>query len=189
MPRYRINHRYSSGDHGPYEEGNEVELTEEEAAWLNHDSPGLLNEVDQGKQAREKQARNAELAKLYERNKARDLPGNAGAVLAEGPVRSLGGGDVSADGTATWDKDYGNPGPNPPAPSNDDVPAVHDAWQAGAEFQEEAAEVEEAAQKDADASKESASTQGPADSGSSTSGASADDKSATSRTGRGRATK
>jgi hypothetical protein len=189
MPRYKINHRYSSGDHGPYEEGNEVELTEEEAAWLNHDSPGLLDEVDQGKQAREKRERNAEIAKLYERNKARDLPGNAGAVLADGPVRSLGGGDVSADGTATWDKDYGNPGPNPPAPSNDDVPAVHEAWKAGAEVEAAEAKKEEAAQKDADASKESSGTPGPADSSSSTGDASGDDKSATSRTSRSRTAK
>src|ERR1044072_7949091 len=90
MPRYKINHRYSSGDHGPYEEGNEVELTEEEAAGLNHDSPGLLDKVDKGKQAREKREPSGEIAKLYERNKARDLPGTAGGVLADGPVRSLG---------------------------------------------------------------------------------------------------
>lgn len=182
MPRYKINHRYSSGDHGPYEAGNEVELTEEEAAWLNHDSPGLLDEVDQGRQAREKRERNAEIAKLYERNKARDLPGNAGAVLADAPVRSLGGGDVSADGTATWDKDYGNAGPNPPAPSNDDVPAVKDAWKAGAESKEEAS------QKDAVTSEETSGTPGPADSGSSASGASGDNK-GTSSTSRSRTQK
>lgn len=189
MPRYKINHRYSSGDHGPYEAGNEVELTEEEAAWLNHDSPGLLSEVDQGKQARDKRERNAEIAKLYERNKARDLPGNAGAVLAEAPVRSLGSGDVSADGTATWDKDYGNPGPNPPAPSNDDVPAVHDAWKAGAEVEAEEAKRDEAAQKDADASKESSGSLVTDQSATGSSDASGDEKTATSRTGRGRTAK
>ncbi len=67
MPRYRINHRYNSGDFGPYAEGTEVELTEEEAAWLDHDSPGVVILVDTASERDARQAADrAEMAK-YER--------------------------------------------------------------------------------------------------------------------------
>lgn len=46
MPRYVTRHGYGSkygeGYLGPWESGIEVELSEEEAAWVNRDSPGCL---------------------------------------------------------------------------------------------------------------------------------------------------
>lgn len=66
MPRYRIVHRYSSSDFGPFDKGTEIELTPEEAAWLEHDSPGVLEEIDPDKAREEKKAANAERAKAYD---------------------------------------------------------------------------------------------------------------------------
>lgn len=47
MPTYRVNHRYSARrdgqDFGPYIEGSTVELTEDDAAWVNRDSEGVLS--------------------------------------------------------------------------------------------------------------------------------------------------
>jgi hypothetical protein len=52
MPRYRVNHRYSSyrdgRRFGPWEAGETVELEEADAAWVNRDSGGCL-EADQPK--------------------------------------------------------------------------------------------------------------------------------------------
>lgn len=46
MPRYTVQHRYQSNRDGtlwgPYEVGQEIDLREDDAAWLNTDSPGLL---------------------------------------------------------------------------------------------------------------------------------------------------
>lgn len=66
MPRYKILHRYSSSDFGPFEAGSEIELTPEEAAWLLHDSPGVLEEIDPAEQQRLKREANAERAKAYQ---------------------------------------------------------------------------------------------------------------------------
>jgi hypothetical protein len=46
--RYAVLHRYSSGEHGPWEMGTTVELTPTQAAWVNRDSPGTLAEVKPG---------------------------------------------------------------------------------------------------------------------------------------------
>lgn len=46
--RYAVLHRYSSGEHGPWEMGTTVEMTPAEAAWVNRDSPGTLAEVAPG---------------------------------------------------------------------------------------------------------------------------------------------
>lgn len=43
MPRYRVNHDYASDGHGPWTKGSEVEATDDEAAWVNSDSPGTLS--------------------------------------------------------------------------------------------------------------------------------------------------
>lgn len=49
MPRYKVEHPYASGPvHqriGPWEPGQEMDLSEEEAARINQDSPGTLSPV------------------------------------------------------------------------------------------------------------------------------------------------
>lgn len=46
MPRYLVNWRYSAYrdgvTYGPYAEGDTVELSEADAAWIDRDSPGVL---------------------------------------------------------------------------------------------------------------------------------------------------
>lgn len=56
MARYRVLHRYSSSAYGPWVVDDHVELDPEQAAWVNHDSPGTLEEVDPQKQADAKRA-------------------------------------------------------------------------------------------------------------------------------------
>lgn len=67
MPRYRIMHRYSSGDFGPFEKGTEVELTEEDAEWLEHDSPGVTELIDTDAEKAKRQEADREEMKKYER--------------------------------------------------------------------------------------------------------------------------
>ena len=47
MPRYLVNHNYrafSDGKtYGPLEAGQTVELVEDDAEWVNRDSPGCLS--------------------------------------------------------------------------------------------------------------------------------------------------
>lgn len=49
MPRYRFNHRYLSQrdgvQWGPFDAGQEIDLREEDADWLDRDSPGCLSPV------------------------------------------------------------------------------------------------------------------------------------------------
>ena len=45
--RYAVMHRYSSTDHGPWEEGTTIELDDATAIWVNRDSPGTLAEIDE----------------------------------------------------------------------------------------------------------------------------------------------
>lgn len=67
MPRYQIQHKYSSGDFGPFEKGTEIELTEEDAEWLEHDSPGVTKLIDtDADRAARNEADREEMAK-YER--------------------------------------------------------------------------------------------------------------------------
>lgn len=54
MPRYRVEHRYASSTYGPWVEGDHVEMSADEAAWVNHDSEGTLKVVDPQEQARQK---------------------------------------------------------------------------------------------------------------------------------------
>lgn len=55
MPRYTVNHRYSSNHNGrqfgPWEPGIEIELDEPDAEWVNRDSPGTV-ELVRPKQAK-----------------------------------------------------------------------------------------------------------------------------------------
>lgn len=48
--RYTINHAYRSfrdgQNFGPWEPGEQVELDDDVAAWLERDSPGLLTEAE-----------------------------------------------------------------------------------------------------------------------------------------------
>lgn len=50
MPRYKVNRRYGTwkdGIHyGPWAVGIEVELSEQDAAWFNRDSEGVLSLVE-----------------------------------------------------------------------------------------------------------------------------------------------
>jgi hypothetical protein len=58
MPRYKVQHRYRSGAFGPWEEGDEVTLdSKADAAHVNRDSPGTLEEIDPDKAAAEKRQR------------------------------------------------------------------------------------------------------------------------------------
>lgn len=59
MARYLVKHKYGSSTFGPWAEGDHIELDPAEAAWVNHDSPGTLEEVDPQKQAAEKRAAKA----------------------------------------------------------------------------------------------------------------------------------
>lgn len=45
MGRYRVNHRYQSNTIA-LEAATEVELDDDVAAWLEHDSPGVLAPID-----------------------------------------------------------------------------------------------------------------------------------------------
>jgi len=54
MARYLVKHKYRSSAYGPWVAGDHVELDPGQAAWVNHDSPGTLEEVDPQKQAEEK---------------------------------------------------------------------------------------------------------------------------------------
>jgi hypothetical protein len=55
MPQYRVRHRYSAvrdGQRfGPWAEGDRVELTEVDAAWVNRDSDGALTLADAAPEA------------------------------------------------------------------------------------------------------------------------------------------
>jgi hypothetical protein len=42
MPKFIVLHKYRSDTFGPWEPGAVIELTEEQAAWVQHDSPGCL---------------------------------------------------------------------------------------------------------------------------------------------------
>jgi hypothetical protein len=42
VPKFIVVHQYRSDTFGPWEPGAVVELTEEQAAWVEHDSPGCL---------------------------------------------------------------------------------------------------------------------------------------------------
>jgi hypothetical protein len=46
MPTYRTNHRYRSGTFPGWDAGVTVDLTDAEAEWVNHDSPGALTLVE-----------------------------------------------------------------------------------------------------------------------------------------------
>lgn len=50
MPRYTISHAYRSArdgvTFGPWVEGDEVELEEADAAWVERDSPGALTQPE-----------------------------------------------------------------------------------------------------------------------------------------------
>lgn len=72
MPRYRILHRYSSNQFGPFEVGTEIELTEEQAAWLLHDSPGVLTEIDPAEQQARKREENERRAAAFREKAERD---------------------------------------------------------------------------------------------------------------------
>lgn len=72
MPRYRILHRYSSNQFGPFEVGTEIELTEADAAWLLHDSPGVLTEIDPAEQQARKREENERRAVAYREKAGRD---------------------------------------------------------------------------------------------------------------------
>lgn len=54
MGRYVVNHTYRSyrdgQAYGPWSVGSEMELSAEDAAWVNRDSPGTLTPVGQARQ-------------------------------------------------------------------------------------------------------------------------------------------
>lgn len=96
MPRYKILHRYSSNAFGPFEEGTEIELTEEEAAWLLHDSPGVLTEIDPAEQQAKKRAENERRAVAYREKAEREADKTiASATATKRRARPLKSGDDS----------------------------------------------------------------------------------------------
>lgn len=44
--KYRVNRAYASGRFGPWGKGQVVELNELDAAWVNRDSPGVLEAIE-----------------------------------------------------------------------------------------------------------------------------------------------
>lgn len=89
MPRYEILHRYSSNDFGPFEAGTQIELTEAEAAWLLHDSPGVLREIDPKAAQDAKRQLNAERAKAYEaKSDAESAPKRRGRPPGSGRTKT-----------------------------------------------------------------------------------------------------
>lgn len=82
MPRYKILHRYSSSYFGPFEEGTEIELTEADAEWLLHDSPGVLEEIDPAEQQAKKKADNERRAQAYRDKAERDADKTIAAATA-----------------------------------------------------------------------------------------------------------
>lgn len=82
MPRYRILHRYSSNQFGPFEEGTEIELTEDDAQWLLNDSPGVLEEIDPSEQQAKKRAENERRAAAYREKAERDADKTIAAATA-----------------------------------------------------------------------------------------------------------
>lgn len=59
MARYTLNHNYRSFrdgvQYGPWAAGDEVELTDADAEWLERDSPGVLTEVKSKSAERQQQ--------------------------------------------------------------------------------------------------------------------------------------
>lgn len=45
MARYKLNHRYATQDLGPWDAGTEIELTDNEAAQVERDSPGAITVI------------------------------------------------------------------------------------------------------------------------------------------------
>ena len=45
MAEYVVNHRYRSGEYGPWDAGVVLELDGAVAEWVNNDSPGVLSAV------------------------------------------------------------------------------------------------------------------------------------------------
>jgi hypothetical protein len=92
MARYRVEHRYSSSTHGPWVEGDHVELDPEEAEWVNHDSEGtlkLVNPQEQAEEKRERQrAQNERLRREREERERRDKTERIqGVSQADEPTR------------------------------------------------------------------------------------------------------
>ncbi len=60
MRRYRVTRAYFSDQggrrFGPWTAGSEVELSEDEAAWVNRDSPGVATPVSQQAPAPERES-------------------------------------------------------------------------------------------------------------------------------------
>jgi len=76
MARYRVMHFYASSTYGPWSEGDFVDMEEDAAAWVNHDSPGTLQKVDPEVQAAEKAAaKAATVAALEKKLKATSSKG------------------------------------------------------------------------------------------------------------------
>ncbi len=103
MARYRVQHNYRSNAYGPWVKDDHVELDPEQAAWVNGDSPGTLEEVDQEKQAADK--RKAEEHFDAKREQAERIHGvsqteeagrmDAGVSQEDEPGREPGGGDAA----------------------------------------------------------------------------------------------
>lgn len=53
MPRFKVRHKYASSHNGrqfgPWEAGDEIDLDGPDAEWVERDSPGALEPVEQAK--------------------------------------------------------------------------------------------------------------------------------------------
>lgn len=84
MARYHVDHRYASSTFGPWVEGDHVELSPEEAKWVNHDSEGTLTLVDPQAQAAAKRKLQDE---AEERRRAEQAPKQEEPEVAPAPKR------------------------------------------------------------------------------------------------------
>lgn len=86
MARYHVDHRYSSGTFGPWIEGDHVELSPEEATWVNRDSEGTLSLVDPAEQARVKREAQEEGSRRQQAERDAKAAREAAAQTTETPA-------------------------------------------------------------------------------------------------------
>lgn len=76
MPRYEVQHRYSSNDFGPWIKGDQITLDNvEDAEYVNRDSPGTLVEIDPEEAAAKKRDSFARQQEALEQRRAAKASG------------------------------------------------------------------------------------------------------------------
>lgn len=76
MPRFEVQHRYRSNDFGPWEKGDQITLdNEDDAAYVNRDSPGTLKEIDPEEEAGRKREKFEQQQAALQRRRATKATG------------------------------------------------------------------------------------------------------------------